>query len=85
MGTELDKATQSQLDRGKRMVEVLKQGQYVPMPVEEQVAMIFAAGRGPLDEVPVERVREFEEKFLAFLRQSHPEELHLGPALKATR
>jgi len=75
MGTELDKATQSQLDRGKRMVEVLKQGQYVPMPVEEQVVIIFAAGRGPLDEVPVERVREFEERFLAFLRQSHPEVL----------
>ncbi len=73
MGTELDKATQAQLDRGKRMVELLKQGQYVPMPVEDQVMVIFAAGRGVMDDVPVERVREFESKFLNFMRQTHPE------------
>ena len=73
LGTELDKATQAQLDRGVRMVELLKQDQYKPMPLEEQVASIFAGTRGYLDDVEVNRVREFEEKFLRFLRERHPE------------
>ena len=53
MGTELDKATQTQLARGARLVEVLKQQQYSPMPVEEQVMVLYAATRGFLDDVPV--------------------------------
>jgi len=74
-GSELDKSTQQQLDRGRRMVELLKQPQYQPMPVAEQVAMIFAGTRGHLDDVPVDRVDEFEEKFLEYLRSSRPEAL----------
>ncbi|MDX1623410.1 MAG: F0F1 ATP synthase subunit alpha [Gemmatimonadota bacterium] len=69
-GSELDKATQRQLERGRRMVEILKQPQYQPMPVEEQIAIIFAGTRGHLDEVPVEDVAEFEERFLEYLRSS---------------
>ena len=58
-GSDLDPATQRQLNRGARLVEVLKQGQYEPVPVEEQVAIIFVAGQGFIDDVPVDRVREF--------------------------
>ncbi len=70
MGTELDAATQKQLDRGIRLVEVLKQGQYVPMAVEEQVAILFAATQGYIDKVPVEKVKDFETKFLAYMKSS---------------
>ncbi|MGA2764531.1 MAG: F0F1 ATP synthase subunit alpha [Spirochaetia bacterium] len=73
MGTELDKATQAQLARGARLVEALKQQQYSPMPVEEQVMVLYAATRGFLDDVPVGRVREFEQKFLSWLRNREPE------------
>jgi F-type H+-transporting ATPase subunit alpha len=73
MGTELDKATQSQLARGARLVEVLKQQQYSPMPVEEQVILLYAATRGFMDDVPVARVREFETRFLEFMRASQAE------------
>ena len=73
MGTELDKATQAQLARGARLVEALKQQQYSPMPVEEQVMVLFAATRGFLDDIPVGRVKEFEQKFLAWLRSKQPE------------
>jgi F-type H+-transporting ATPase subunit alpha len=73
MGTELDKATQAQLARGARMVEVLKQSQYSPMPVEEQVMILYAATRGFMDDVSVARVREFEQKFLEYLRASKPD------------
>ncbi len=71
-GAELDKATQAQLARGARMVELLKQPQYRPMPVEEQVVVIYAGTKGLLDDVPVERVREFENGFLEFMRSSKP-------------
>ncbi len=71
MGTELDAATQKQLDRGIRLVEVLKQGQYVPMAVEEQVAILFAATQGYMDKVPVDKVKDFEKKFLAYMMSSH--------------
>lgn len=71
MGTELDAATQKQLDRGVRLVEVLKQGQYVPMPVEEQVAIIFAGTQGYLDKIPVEKVKDFEAKYLTHMKTSH--------------
>ncbi|MFN0058595.1 MAG: F0F1 ATP synthase subunit alpha [Planctomycetota bacterium] len=73
LGTELDKATQAQLDRGFRMVELLKQPQYSPMPVAEQVAMIWAAGNGFLDGVAVARVRDYERELLAVLRTQFPE------------
>ena len=73
LGTELDRATQRQLDRGLRMVEVLKQKQYSPMPVEEQVAIIFAGTKGVLDALPVSFVMKFEIDFLEYLRTNKPE------------
>lgn len=69
-GTELDRATQATLERGARFVEVLKQPQHSPIPLEDQVALFFAATRGYLDDVPVEAIGEFERQFLAFLRTS---------------
>lgn len=71
LGTELDAATQAQLDRGQRLVEVLKQDQYVPMSVAEQVAMIYAGTQGFLDKVPVEKVQDFESKYIKMLNESH--------------
>jgi F-type H+-transporting ATPase subunit alpha len=65
---DLDRATRAQLERGKRMVELLKQDQYVPMPFEEQVILIFAGTQGFLDEMPLESIRAFEEQFLNFIR-----------------
>ena len=73
MGTELDKATQKQLSRGARLVEALKQQQYSPLPVEEQVMVLYAATRGFLDDVPVARVKEFETRFLDWLKEKKPE------------
>ncbi len=73
MGTELDKATQNQLSRGARLVEVLKQQQFSPIPVEEQVMALYVATRGFIDDVPVSRVREFETKFLEYLHANKPE------------
>ncbi|WP_447600163.1 F0F1 ATP synthase subunit alpha [Nitrospira sp. Nam80] len=72
-GSELDKATQAQLARGVRMVELLKQGQYQPMPVADQVLSIFAGVNGFLDDVAVNKVREFEEELLRYVAQHHPE------------
>jgi len=66
-GSDLDKASQDQLNRGKRWVEILKQGPYSPVPVEKQVAIIFAGGNGYLDDVKVEDVRRFEAEFLRYL------------------
>ncbi|RMF77483.1 MAG: F0F1 ATP synthase subunit alpha [Chloroflexi bacterium] len=63
-GSDLDKATQQQLDRGLRLTELLKQPQYQPMPVSDQVAIIYAGTNGYLDEIPVERVAEWKEEFL---------------------
>ncbi len=74
-GSDLDKASQAQLNRGKRWVEVLKQGQYSPIPVEKQVAIIFAAGNGFLDDVPVEEIRRFEAELYPFLDNVKPEVL----------
>ena len=71
--TDLDAATQLQIDRGKRLVEILKQDQYKPMPVEEQVAIIFAGAEGLLDKVPVELIKRFEENMLEELRGQHDE------------
>ncbi len=72
-GSDLDKVTQARLARGQRVTEVLKQPQYKPMPVEEQVAVIFAAVNGYLDDLPVEAVRKFEEQFLEYARTQHGE------------
>ncbi|HHX50589.1 MAG TPA: F0F1 ATP synthase subunit alpha, partial [Clostridia bacterium] len=68
-GSDLDKATQATLARGERMVEVLKQEQYAPMPVEEQVVILFTAVNGFLDDLPVDRVLPFEKEFLVYLRK----------------
>jgi len=73
--SDLDKATQAQLSRGERLVELLKQAQYAPMPVEDQVASIFAGTNGYLDPLPVSAVREFETRFLEFLKGQHPKVL----------
>ena len=70
-GSDLDAATQRQLRRGERLVEVLKQGQYEPLPVEEQVAIITAATEGMIDRVPTDEIQEFEEEFLDRLRLRH--------------
>jgi len=71
LGTELDKATQSQLDRGARLVELLKQPQYKPMPVEQEVMVIYAGTKGYLDDVPLNRIQEFQNAFLTFVDQRH--------------
>jgi F-type H+-transporting ATPase subunit alpha len=68
-GADLDKATMAQIERGKRMVELLKQDQYVPLPVEDQIILLFAGTQGYLDDVPVEAIRRFEAEFLNFLRE----------------
>ncbi len=73
LGTELDPATQARLDRGYRMVELLKQNQYSPMNVVDQVMVIFAGTRGYLDKVPVEEVRRWEREFLKFMHDQKPE------------
>jgi F-type H+-transporting ATPase subunit alpha len=73
LGTDLDAATQAQLDRGYRMVEVLKQGQYAPLHVADQVMIIFAGTRGHLDKVPVKEVLQWEKEFLTFMTDQKPE------------
>jgi len=70
-GSDLDSASKAQLERGARMVELLKQGQYQPFPVEEQVVSIWAGTTGQLDDVPVADIRKFEREFLDFLRREH--------------
>ena len=67
-GSDLDKATQQKLVRGERLVELLKQPQYQPMPVEEQVISLYAGTRGYMDDLPVEAVRKFEDGLLEFMR-----------------
>jgi F-type H+-transporting ATPase subunit alpha len=70
LGTELDKATQKQLDVGARLVELLKQPQYQPMPVEQETMVVYAGTQGYLDDVPVSRVLEFQNAFLKYVDQS---------------
>jgi len=72
-GSELDQATQKQLARGGRVVEVLKQPQYQPMPVEQQVMVIFAVTNGYLDDVPVDQIRAWEQGFRDFMAAQHPD------------
>ena len=69
-GSDLDKATQRQLTRGERMVEILKQGQYEPLSVEKQIAIIWAGNSGHLDEIPIEKIKDFEDGFLSYLETS---------------
>ena len=74
-GSDLDAATKRQLDRGVRLVEVMKQGQYVPQPVEKQVAIIFAATNGYLDTLPVSSLQKYEHELYNFLEAKHPQVL----------
>ncbi|WP_459874653.1 F0F1 ATP synthase subunit alpha [Desulfothermus naphthae] len=69
-GSDLDKATMQRLERGKRMMELLKQPQYQPLPVQEQVVVLYAGTRGYLDDVPIEAISKFEKEFLEFMRNS---------------
>jgi len=71
-GSDLDRATQMQLARGQRMVEILKQGQYRPVPVEKQVAIIFAGTQGLLDDLPVDAISDFETHFYGWLERKGP-------------
>jgi F-type H+/Na+-transporting ATPase subunit alpha len=81
-GSDLDAATQKQLARGQRIVEILKQPQYAPMPVENQIMIIWAVTNGHLDDVPVDQVRNFELGFHDYVRDRHPE---LGEAIRTTK
>ncbi|MGH9279608.1 MAG: F0F1 ATP synthase subunit alpha, partial [Acidimicrobiales bacterium] len=72
-GSELDKVSQAQLDRGYKLTELLKQGLHAPLPVEEQVISIYAGTRGHLDDIPVGDVRRFEDELLDFMRTRRPE------------
>jgi F-type H+-transporting ATPase subunit alpha len=71
-GSDLDKATQAQLNRGRRLVEILKQPQYQPVAVEKQVAIVYAATKGFLDQVAVEELRRYEEDLYRFIETRHP-------------
>jgi F-type H+-transporting ATPase subunit alpha len=79
-GSDLDAATKSVLDKGSRNVEILKQPQYTPFKVEEQIAIIYAGVKGLLRPVPLNKVREFETDYLALLNSQHKDVLN---ALKA--
>jgi F-type H+-transporting ATPase subunit alpha len=70
-GSDLDKATLQQLRRGSHLVELLKQGQYMPMPVEKQIVSVFAGTNGYLDEIPLEHVQRFEREFLELMELKH--------------
>ena len=72
-GSDLDKATQQQLNRGVRLVELLKQPQYQPMPVEKQVVSLYSGTRGFLDPLPVEAVSKYEQELLQFVEEKYPE------------
>ena len=74
-GSDLDKATLAQLTRGERMVEILKQNQYVPMTVERQIAIIFAASKGHLDDIEIEKVSEFESNLFDYLEANASDQL----------
>jgi F-type H+-transporting ATPase subunit alpha len=80
--SELDKSTQAQIDRGRRITEVLKQPQYVPMPVEQQVMILYAVTNGFLDDIPVAKVIAFENGFHQFMKTQHPA---IGVAIAQTK
>jgi F-type H+-transporting ATPase subunit alpha len=70
-GSELDKATQAQLNRGERLIEILKQPQYQPYPTDQQVVILYVAGQGFLDDVPVARIKDLERSFLKFIGEKY--------------
>jgi F-type H+-transporting ATPase subunit alpha len=70
--SDLDAATRQQLSRGARLVEVLKQGQFVPWPVEDQIAAIFAGTHGYLDPLPVESIGRYQQELVSWLKAEHP-------------
>ena len=72
-GSDLDKSTQAQLNRGQRMVELLKQPQYQPMPAEKQVMSLFAGTRGYLDKYPASAVADFEKQLFEFVEGKYPQ------------
>jgi len=72
-GSELDKATQQQLNRGIRLVEILKQPQYQPLPMQRQIAIIYAGTRGFLDKYPVDVLQEYEQQFYSFMESKYSE------------
>jgi len=72
-GSDLDAATQKQLARGSRLTEILKQGQYTPMPVERQIVVIYAGTHGYLDKYPVEKLRDYEQQLFDFIDRKYPE------------
>ncbi|MEW5900236.1 MAG: F0F1 ATP synthase subunit alpha [Acidobacteriota bacterium] len=72
-GTELDRASQAQLERGARLTEVLKQNQYAPLSVERQILIIYAGNRGFLDDFPASAIRKYEANFYSFMEQEHPD------------
>lgn len=72
-GSDLDKSTQAQLNRGARLVELLKQPQYQPLPMEKEITILFAGARGYLDEFPVDAVRAYEDELYPFIEKKHPE------------
>jgi F-type H+-transporting ATPase subunit alpha len=72
-GSDLDEATLRRLERGRRLTEILKQPQYAPMPLEEQVMIIYAGTHGYCDVVAVEEIRQYEQSMLAYMRTQHPE------------
>ncbi len=69
--SDLDETSRNQLERGQRMVEVLKQGPYAPVPIEKQVVIIFAGAKGYLDDIPAEDVVKFEAEFIPFVEAKH--------------
>jgi F-type H+-transporting ATPase subunit alpha len=72
-GSDLDKATQQQLDRGMRLQEILKQPQYRPTALGDQIALLLAGTRAKIDQVPVPRVKEWEDRFVDYLHSNHPD------------
>ena len=86
-GSDLDKASQQQLNRGKHLTEILKQGQYQPLPLEKQIVIIYAGTQGVIDDLPIEQCRKFEEELYRFIESAHPtifEEIRNKKALDDT-
>ena len=79
---DLDRATRAQLERGQRSTEILKQLQYQPMPLDKEAIILYATNSGYLDDVPIERCQEFEEKLLPYVETAHPE---IGRAIMETK
>jgi F-type H+-transporting ATPase subunit alpha len=79
---ELDKATQAQLERGQRIQEVLKQAQFVPVPLEKQVMILYAVINGYMDDIPMDKITNFEAEFHRFMESSYAE---LGKTIAGTK